>query len=193
MMTVARAFCPGYDRPPFDGLAAAYPGSDVYPAADFRLEWGPIFHRGALDGSARLLVLGQDPAAHEAIARRILVGEAGQRTQGLLAKAGVTTSYAMVNTFVYSVYGQGGGTRHAHDAAIAQYRDQWLDALLIGSAVTAVVTLGSLAKDAFGAWASTRPDVAAGLHLAAVRHPTWPESSSRSGGTTLAAATAALL
>jgi hypothetical protein len=189
----ARAFCPGYDRAPFDELAAAYPGADVYPAHDFRLEWGPIFHRGALDGSARLLVLGQDPAAHEAIARRILVGEAGQRTQGLLAKAGITTSYVMVNTFVYSVYGQGGGTRHAHDPAIAQYRDQWLDALLTGTAVTAVVTLGSLAKDAYQAWASTRPDVAGGLHLAAVRHPTWPESSSRSGGTTLAAATAALL
>jgi hypothetical protein len=94
---------------------------------------------------------------------------------------------------VYSVYGQGGGTRHAHDAAIAAYRDQWLDALLDGTAVTAVVTLGSLAKDAFGAWAATRPGVAGGLHLAAVRHPTWPESSSRSGGTTLAAATAALL
>src|SRR5436305_8440 len=38
-----RAFCPGYDRPPFDGLAATYPGADVYPAADFRLERGPTW------------------------------------------------------------------------------------------------------------------------------------------------------
>jgi uracil-DNA glycosylase len=186
-------FCPGYDRPPFAALVAGYPGAEAYPAADFRIEWGPIFHRGRLDGSARLLVLGQDPAQHEAVARRILVGEAGQRTQGLLAKVGITASYVMVNTFLYSVYGQGGGERHAADAAIAAYRDAWLDALLVGTSVTAVVTLGSLARAAYHQWAQARPEAAQRLHLAAVRHPTWPESSSRSGGTTLAQATKALL
>ena len=80
---------------------------------------GPVFHRGRLDGTARVLVLGQDPATHETITRRILVGEAGQRVQGLLARVGITTSYVMVNTFLYSVYGQGGGTRHATDPHIA--------------------------------------------------------------------------
>jgi uracil-DNA glycosylase len=193
MATGEHPFCPGYVRPPFDALAARYPGVDVYPAADFRLEWGPIFHRGRLDGSARLLVLGQDPAQHEAITRRILVGEAGQRTQGLLAKVGITSSYVMVNTFLYSVYGQGGGQRHAADAGIGAYRNAWLDGLLVDTAVTAVVTLGSLAKTAYEQWAQTRPGAAERVHLAAVRHPTWPESSSRGGGTTLAQATTALL
>jgi uncharacterized protein (DUF427 family) len=37
------------------------------------VEWGPVFHRGRLDGTARVLVIGQDPAAHEAVARRIPV------------------------------------------------------------------------------------------------------------------------
>ena len=97
--------CPGYRGEPFATLVAEYPGEDVYPSADFRVEWGPIFHRGRLDGSARVLVLGQDPATHEAISRRILVGEAGQRVQGLLAKVGITDSYVMVNAFLYSVYG----------------------------------------------------------------------------------------
>jgi uracil-DNA glycosylase len=191
--TDTTAFCPGYAQAPFDGLAAAYPGADVYPVKDFRLEWGPIFHRGRLDGTARVLVLGQDPATHEAISRRILVGEAGQRVQGLLGKVGITTSYVMVNTFLYSVYGQGGGQRHEHDAAIAAYRSQWLDALLVGTGVTAVVTLGSLARTAYQAWAATRPDAAGALHLAAVRHPTWPESASAGGSTTWEAATAKLL
>lgn len=186
-------FCHGYAEPPFDGLAADAPGADVFPPGDFRVEWGPIFHRGALDGSARVLVLGQDPAAHEAIARRILVGEAGQRVQGLLAKVGITQSYVLVNTFLYSVYGQGGGQRHAGDPAIAAYRNRWLDALLVGTGVTAVVTLGTLAKQAYQGWAAGRPGDAGRLHLAAVKHPTWPESSSRSGGATLAQATAALL
>ena len=44
--------------------------------------------------------------------RRILVGEAGHRTQGLLAKLGIDRSYLMVNTFLYSVYGQAGGEQH---------------------------------------------------------------------------------
>lgn len=185
--------CPGYAGAPFGTLVADYPGEETYPAADFRTEWGPVFHRGRLDGSAKLLVLGQDPATHEAITRRILVGEAGQRVQGLLAKVGITTSYVMVNTFLYSVFGQGGGSRHAHDAAIAAYRNRWLDALLTGTAVTSVVTLGALARGAYDAWAAASPVTAAALHLAPVRHPTWPESASRSGHVTLAAATAALL
>jgi hypothetical protein len=36
----------------------------------------------------------------------------------------------MVNTFVYSVYGQGGGNRHKNNPAIIAYRNRWLDALL---------------------------------------------------------------
>src|SRR3954453_17284397 len=100
-------FDDGYRRP-FDALVRDAPGEDVYPPAAFRTEWGPIFHRGRLDGSARVLVIGQDPATPEAICRGILVGEAGQRIQGFLAKIGIRTSYVLVNTFLYSVYGQGG-------------------------------------------------------------------------------------
>src|SRR5437773_12495076 len=42
----------------------------------------------------------------ESIARRILVGGAGHRLQGLLAKLGLKRSYVRVNTYLYSVYGQ---------------------------------------------------------------------------------------
>ena len=99
------SFDPGYGQEPFRTLAAEYPEADLYPPDQFRVEWGPVFHRGRLDGSARVLVLGQDPAQHETIVRRILVGEAGRRLQGFLAKLGVTRSYVLVNTFLYSVYG----------------------------------------------------------------------------------------
>jgi hypothetical protein len=185
--------CPGYAEQPFAMLVAEYPGDDVYPSAHFRTEWGPVFHRGRLDGSARVLVLGQDPAAHESIARRILVGEAGQRVQGLLAKVGITEAYVMVNAFLYSVYGQQGGEAHADDAAIAEYRNRWLDALLVGTQVTAVLALGRLARGAYRAWAATQPTTAAALHLAAVRHPTYPESAARATGRPLAETTASLL
>ena len=86
---MAHHWCPGYTQRPFTRLVHEYPGEDVYPLKDFRTEWGPIFHRGRLDGSARVLVIGQDPATHESISRRILVGEAGQRVQGLLARIGI--------------------------------------------------------------------------------------------------------
>ena len=189
---VGNPFCPGYASEPFAGLVLDCPGEEVFTPKHFRTEWGPVFHRGRLDGTARVLVLGQDPAEHEAISRRILVGEAGQRVQGLLAKVGLEASYVMVNTYVYSVYGQGSGNKHAKDPDIARYRNRWLDTLLVGSQVTAVVTLGTLASTAYGIWALTQPTTAATLHHAALKHPTYPESASHAGDTTLAAATAAL-
>jgi hypothetical protein len=97
-------FDPGYGDQPFKTLVQNYPGEDVYPPGGFRTEWGPIFHRGRLDGSARVLVIGQDPAQHEAIVRRILVGEAGQRAQGFLAKLGITKSYVSINTFLLACW-----------------------------------------------------------------------------------------
>src|SRR6266508_2464581 len=174
-------FDPGYSRKPFSTLAAAYPGPDVYPPKDFRVEWGPIFHRGRLDGTARVLVIGQDPGPHESIARRILVGEAGQRVQGFLAKLGIETSYVMVNAFLYSVYGQGGGQRHKDDPAIADYRNRWLDALLVGSGMEAVVALGGLADFAFQTWRATGSGQSVDVAYQHIRHPTYPESASAAG------------
>jgi len=64
----------------FRDLCNNYPGEVAY-ADGFRTKWGPIFYRGRADGTARLLALGQDPAQHEAVMRRILVGEAGRRVR----------------------------------------------------------------------------------------------------------------
>ena len=72
----------------------------------FRMAWGPIFYRGRLDGSAKVIVIGQDPATDEDVARRTLVGDAGQKVQGFLSKLGLVRSYAMVNTFLYGLKGQ---------------------------------------------------------------------------------------
>jgi hypothetical protein len=190
---VPHTFDPGYVRQPFASLCDRYPGPDVYPARDFRLEWGPIFHRGRLDGSARVLVIGQDPGAHESIARRILVGEAGQRIQGFLRRLGIDHSYVMINTFVYSVYGQGGGERHRTDPAIADYRNRWLDGLLLNRQVEAVVALGSLADAAWTQWKATTPLDDDALAYRRITHPTFPESASASGQTTRAAAVKEML
>ncbi|MFZ5625262.1 MAG: uracil-DNA glycosylase family protein [Gemmatimonadota bacterium] len=188
-----REFDPGYGAEPFLTLCREYPGGDVYPIGDFRVEWGPIFHRGRLDGSARLLVIGQDPAAHEAVTRRVLVGTAGQRLQGFMARLGLDRSYVIINTFLYSVYGQGGGQRHQDDPLIAAYRHRWLDALMLESRIQAVVTLGGLADAAWRIWIAT--PAAAGVQVAYARmtHPTQPEGSAGTDRTKLAEATARLL
>jgi len=168
-------FDPGYAEQPFKDLVRSYPGVEAFPPDEFRVEWGPIFHRGRLDGSARVLVIGQDPAAHEAIARRILVGEAGQRVQGALAKLGITTSYVMVNAFLYSVIGAGAKPSNLKKQPIAEYRNAWLDALLLGTKVEAVITFGGLAKQSFAIWQALHPERA--VLVANVKHPTFPESS----------------
>jgi hypothetical protein len=174
---MAGAFDPGYGSEPFRSLVADAPGAAVYPAADFRLEWGPVFHRGRLDGSARLLVLGQDPAQHETIVRRILVGEAGHRIQGFLAKLGLDQSYVMVNTFLYSVFGQGGGSKHRNDKKIADYRNRWLQALLTAGKVEAVVALGSLADEAWQAFRSSAAGGGVQVKYEPITHPTQPEAA----------------
>jgi hypothetical protein len=128
-----------------------------------------------------VLVIGQDPATHETITRRILVGEAGQRAQGLLARLGITRSYVFINTFLYSVYGQRGGDRHIGDKAITRYRNRWINAVVAEQPIEAIITLGGLADTAYQAWRTTPQGAASTAAYANVRHPTYPESASRSG------------
>jgi Uracil DNA glycosylase superfamily len=190
---MARAFDPGYASEPFRSLVLDAPGTQVYPQDDFRIEWGPIFHRGRLDGTARVLLIGQDPAQHETILRRILVGEAGHRIQGFLFKLGVERSYVMVNTYLYSVFGQGGGNRHKLNKSIARYRNRWLKAILDTSPVEAVVTLGSLAANAWQMFLDTPEGAGAqNLKLAKIRHPTQPEAAGGSAAAHAAAIRALL-
>jgi hypothetical protein len=190
---VTHEFDPGPVTEPFLALAGAYPGAETYPVQSFRVEWGPIFHRGRLDGSARVLVLGQDPAEAEDIARRILVGTAGHRVQGFLAKLGITRSYAMINTFLYSVYGQQGGEKHKDDAAIVGYRNSWLTALTGTAELDAVIGLGALADDAWSKFKNQAGADIAALPYAHITHPTAPESASGGDPAKLAAGIAAML
>lgn len=178
---------------PFVTIAADYPGVEVYPAQDFRVEWGPIFHRGRLDGSARILVIGQDPGQHESIAHRCLVGEAGQRVQGFLAKLGITRSYVIVNAFLYSVFGQHAGERHVQNRDIAAYRERWLNELLLGSQITVVVSFGHIGASAYRQWASKHPARASELIFEALTHPTMPEAASHGDPAARAAAMKTLL
>jgi len=190
---MTHVFDPGPVGEPFTALVGDYPGPDVYPPDSFRVEWGPIFHRGRLDGSARLLVIGQDPAQSEAVVRRILVGAAGHRAQGLMSKLGFDRSYLLINTFLYSVYGQTGGDKHKDDAGIVDYRNGWLTAIFNSNQIEAVLALGSLADDAWQKWRQTADGKGHSPPYAHVTHPTEPESSSGGDPTKLQQAITAML
>lgn len=189
-----REFCPGYVRAPYRALVADFPDESVFKVDDFRVEWGPVFHRGRLDRTARILVVGQDPAQHEAVVRRILVGTAGRRLQGFLARLGIDRSYVMINSFAYSVFGQGGGSRNVDDPAITTYRNRWLDTIVRDQPIEAVLSLGQLADQSVKLWqAQTRRGETFSGVVTTMRHPTYPESAAASGSLSHAEAMAKML
>ena len=119
----------------------------------FRLAWGPMFYRGRLDGSARVLIIGQDPAASENVARRVMVGGAGQRVQRYLEKLGITRSYVIVNAILYSIFGQFDSEMNAfmRRQSVAGWRNKLLDALA-GPNIEAVIGVGRAARFVIENW-----------------------------------------
>ncbi|HET9345381.1 MAG TPA: uracil-DNA glycosylase family protein [Candidatus Limnocylindrales bacterium] len=175
----ALTFDPGPSGPSaarFLDLLDSPPPLPAYPWAKFRREWGPIFYRGRLDGTARILVIGQDPGQHECIGRRILVGEAGQRVQGFLAKLGITRSYVMVNAFLFCCFTKQAAIDMRDDPSLAPDRDAWIAAVLETGPVEVVVAFGGAARDAYQGYLARRtsglgrPDPA----FVHVVHPTAP-------------------
>ena len=125
----------------------------------FWYDWGPVFYRGRLNGSARLLGIASDPGPTERIACRTLVGDAGQRVQGFLAKLGLTRSYALVNAYAYALL-----PSRAPDARPLLARPEhraWRNKLLddiTGPSLEAIVAFGGEAREAVRLW-EPRPDV----------------------------------
>jgi uracil-DNA glycosylase len=144
----------------------------------FRVEWGPHYYRGRLDGSAKALLIGQDPAADENVARRILVGDAGQRVQGFLSKLGLTRSYIMINASLYCIHGQFDAELQAFmdQPAVTAWRNQLLNALA-GPNLQVVLACGQAAQHIVDAWPGAAPLKTAG-RVFKVLHPTArPESA----------------
>lgn len=143
---------------------------DIYQAhpSDFRLDFGPVYYRGRLDGTARVLVVGQDPAANELVGHRVFIGASGQRVQGFLRRIGIRRNYLMVNTFLYPVFGQfiGSLRQLSQDPDILGYRNRLLDKIAAENPLQAVIAIGSAARDAIERW----PGVA-DLHVQHITHP----------------------
>ena len=143
-----------------------------HPARRFRLDFGPVYYRGRLDGTARLLLVGQDPSTNEILAQRVFVGRSGQRVQGFLRKLGLTRSYTMLNVFLYSVFGQFDAAlrRTALEPAILDFRNAFLDRLKRENPIQAVVAIGNGARFALNNWPG-----AANLPVLEITHPAAPD------------------
>ncbi|MFN7921864.1 MAG: uracil-DNA glycosylase family protein [Bryobacteraceae bacterium] len=169
-----------FDPGPPPALADLFGNPPDYSAFKDLLwfDWGPIYHRGRLDGSARLLCIASDPGPTERIAHRTLVGDAGQRVQGFLAKLGLTRSYVLVNAFLFALHpSQAGNSTAMHnDPGIKGWRNQLMDRLKT-PAVQAIVAFGEQAQQAAQRWPGK-----AGVPLFEVPHP-----SSRNPGQLAAA------
>jgi hypothetical protein len=168
------AFDPG-PPPAWEARFAAAPLATYEARPDvFRIDFGPVFYRGRLDGTARLLVVGQDPSVNEILAQRAFVGRSGQRLQGFLTQLGVTRSYVMLNTFSYSIFDQFGGANEtlSHQDPILGYRNRQFDAVAAENPLQAVITVGTAAREAVDRW----PGIGAipRVHLI---HPAFPNTS----------------
>ena len=134
----------------------------------FRLDFGPVYYRGRLDDTARVLVVGQDPAPNELVGHRAFVGASGQRVQGFLRRLGIRRDYLMVNTFLYPVFGQFSGTLEdlTADPDILGFRNRLLDRIAARNPLETVITVGRAARDAVERWPG-----GAGFNPVAIMHP----------------------
>lgn len=167
---------PGFDPGPpqaWRQLFASAPLAAYEARPDlFRLDFGPVFYRGRLDGTARLLVVGQDPSVNEILAQRVFIGQSGQRLQGFLAKLGVERSYLMLNTFSFSIFDQFGGDNAtlSHQDPILAHRNRLFDAVVAGNPLQAVITVGTAAREAIDRW----PGIGT-IPRAHIPHPSFPD------------------
>lgn len=158
-------FDPGPPQP-FHDLFDNVP--DYRPVREhFWFDWGPVFYRGRLDGTARVLCVASDPGPTERLAGRTLVGDAGQRVQGFLVKLGLTRSYVCLNAFSYALIPSHGkaGRAIVADPDQTTWRNQVFDAVKTPE-LQAVVAFGTFAHQAVDLWPGRT-----GLMVAKVPHP----------------------
>lgn len=133
----------------------------------FWYDWGPVYYRGRLDGSARVLAIASDPGPTERLVGRTLVGDAGQRVQGFLTKIGLTRSYLCLNAHLCALrpsYGEK-GTLVLNDPAQLTWRNK-LYSKAKRPKLQAILAFGSQAQEAVSLWPGK-----AGLPVFELPHP----------------------
>lgn len=144
-----------FDKGPADAFASHFAALPDHASikTNFWFDWGPVFYRGRLNGTARIMCVASDPGPTERIACRSLVGNAGQRVQGFLNKVGLTKSYVCVNGFAYALFpGKlSQGMKLLSQPDLLAWRNQ-LFKMLKKPKLQAIVAFGDVAKKAVQLW-----------------------------------------
>ncbi len=139
------------ETPNYRGLGRAVLGREA-----FRWHHGPMFFRGRLDGSAKVVVVGQEGAQDESLSHRSFTGGTGARMQHLLRHLGLDRSYLFLNSFVYPIFGQYTDDLRplAQDrrSPIVAHRHRILDKAVLDGDVRLVVAVGRAAKESIATW-----------------------------------------
>ena len=151
---------------PFASIFASVPDPPV--KADFWFDWGPVFYRGRLDGAAKVLCIASDPGPTERIGGRNLIGNAGQRVQGFLAKLGITSSYVLLNAWAYALHPSSAleAQSYLDDPSQLAWRNKLYEAVAALKQPQAVIAFGVMAQKAVALW-DTKPNV----EVTKVPHP----------------------
>jgi uracil-DNA glycosylase len=182
------------ETPNYRGL-----GHAVLGEGKFRWEHGPMFFRGRLDRSAKVVLVGQEGAQDESLSHRSFTGGTGSRMQHLLRHIGLDRSYLFLNSFVYPINGQYENPLRplAQDprSPIVIHRHRILNKAVVDGEVRLVIAVGRAAKESVATWIrshggtadpnrldqATLGSLPARLQLIGVVHP-----GSAAGGSTAA-------
>lgn len=169
-----------FDAGPPASIQAIFTATPDYLTAtgDPSIFWhhfGNVFYRGRLDGTARVLAIASDPGPAECLpfARRTLIGDSGQKTQGFLAKLGLVRSYVLVNAFSVAMHPSAmtkGLAVMQTNQAIKTARHALYDALLAGGTLQAIVAFGDVAHRACDIWKQATP-AASAVPIFKIAHP----------------------
>jgi len=139
------------ETPNYRGLGRAVVGREV-----FRWHHGPMFFRGRLDGSAKVIVVGQEGAQDESLSHRSFTGGTGARMQHLLRFIGLDRSYLFLNSFVYPIFGQYTPDLRplAQDprSPIVEHRNRILEKAVVDGDARLVIAVGLAAKESVATW-----------------------------------------
>jgi uracil-DNA glycosylase len=137
--------------PNYRGLGLAVLGREA-----FRWHHGPMFFRGRLDGSAKVVVVGQEGAQDESLSHRSFTGGTGARMQHLLRHLGLDRSYLFLNSFVYPIFGQYTDDLRplAQDprSPIVAHRHLIFDKAILDGDARLVIAVGNAAKESVATW-----------------------------------------
>jgi uracil-DNA glycosylase len=152
------------ETPNYRGLGRAVLGKEA-----FRWHHGPMFFRGRLDGSAKVVVVGQEGAQDESLSHRSFTGGTGARMQHFLRHIGFDRSYLFLNSFVYPIFGQYTDALRplAQDprSPIASHRTRIFDKAIVDGDVRLVVAVGRAAKESVASWVKAHGGSANPDHL----------------------------